>query len=827
MPMSSLFRGVSRHLPALLLFGVVSVFLFRLPLFDSYRFIGNPDRWNHYLSFAAFHSYNLAHGTFFAWCEYLFTGFDTLSLPFSFVSPLFALPALLGTADVVKVLGYVSPMILAGTLAVTYAVLQSICRDRLAATAGALIFGLSIWSILKLTQNDNSYLSVFISPPLFHLVRTTDRANLGRRIAVLTAVLWICIYWAFLNYFSYVVIFLVAYSCYRWVGGERSPLAAFLTSLALGAFLAAPRLVALFGGLAGSSRTHGKQVIEYVSPTLLLRYLDGDIFGRSWREGWEAHSMNLSEGNLLFASVFASLLLISIIGRGQYSAGVGLETARREVRYGFFIAFILSVLLIIHFKPAYWVFGLLFAKVSFLHTRFALAALFPIALVSSLVLVREPRWRLTSGRALSVAVLTVAILLLGMLDFDRVAAPLLAWLGQPGKSFVRVPGSRGAWVRVPEVLRLLVLAATFAGLLTARRLRLIDSGTLRTTIAVVIIGQTVLHADVMLNGPDTRTYKMPFEKYDAVMATSEEFLPPSGSQIRELHAALENDRYRTVLICPRELIPVDCSTAVGLVWRIRLVDGYLSDVPYRYASLPWPEGTVDFRSIRFSTLSGTERSLPGAWKLLSLLNVRNAVLVTRSLYTNDGFRVGDDLRLIRNPSPYVYPRAYFATHTLAADTPQAIQALDDQVGPCATPRARSCDPFLRRKLQFDFVEGPLLGDFDATGDITWHFAGGNVTLEFPPSPRKRFLVVNEAYHPGWTAHALGRELDVYATNVVMRGIVVPEGATRVTLRFHSVVEATGKYLAVMLPLGGVLALLTRERLRKLINRSLGATAPSG
>ena len=247
--------------------------LFRLPLFAGYRFVGNSDRWNHYLSFAAFHSDNFSRGTFSAWCDYLFMGFDSLAQPFSFVSPLFALPALLGTDDVIRVFGYVSPVILVATLSAAYLVLYSMCRDRLAAVAGACIYGLSTWSLLKLTHNDNSYLAVFVSPILFYLVHTTDSKNLGRRVAVLTIIVWICLYWSFLNYFAYLPIFLFAYAAWRWHEGARHPVVALAASMAIATILAVPRLLVLFESLKGSTRTAGG-TSEYVGTVLFLRYLE-------------------------------------------------------------------------------------------------------------------------------------------------------------------------------------------------------------------------------------------------------------------------------------------------------------------------------------------------------------------------------------------------------------------------------------------------------------------------------------------------------------------------------------------------------------------------
>jgi hypothetical protein len=385
-----------------------------------------------------------------------------------------------------------------------------------------------------------------------------------------------------------------------------------------------------------------------------------------------------------------------------------------------------------------------------------------------------------------------------------------------------------AFVLVSEAWRLFALAIVFAALLVAARYRLLSGSTLRTLLAIVIIGQATLSADHYLNGRHTRHYSMPFEKYDPVMATHDEFQPPSPAQLRQLNMLLDNKQYRSLLICPNEVIPVDCSSAIGMTWRIRLVDGYLSGVPRRYASLPWPSSTVGLRSIRFTRLPALPprgAAGPAPWRLLSLLNVRNALVVTRTFYTNDHFDLAKDLVVFHNPSPFIYQRAYFASQTKAVTRDQAIEAIALEFGQCHPRMRTTCPATLEAKLPIDYVEGPVLGDFDPRGTLTSSFNGDRVELRFPPSPRKRFLVVNEAYDKHWTADARGRTLDVYPTNVVMRGIVVPEGATRVALRYHSVVEATRTYLAVVLPLGAVLGFLVRKRLRDLIDRVLGPTAP--
>jgi uncharacterized membrane protein YfhO len=56
-------------------------------------------------------------------------------------------------------------------------------------------------------------------------------------------------------------------------------------------------------------------------------------------------------------------------------------------------------------------------------------------------------------------------------------------------------------------------------------------------------------------------------------------------------------------------------------------------------------------------------------------------------------------------------------------------------------------------------------------------------LRFHPAPTERFLVLNDLYYPGWHATIDGRERPVFATNAVMRGVVVPPGADHLQFRY--------------------------------------------
>ena len=73
--------------------------------------------------------------------------------------------------------------------------------------------------------------------------------------------------------------------------------------------------------------------------------------------------------------------------------------------------------------------------------------------------------------------------------------------------------------------------------------------------------------------------------------------------------------------------------------------------------------------------------------------------------------------------------------------------------------------------------------YPTDGDLTATFDQDRVLVQVEPSDEARFLVVNEMYHPAWRAWVDGTPAEVYPTNLVMRGVVVPAGATAVELRY--------------------------------------------
>jgi hypothetical protein len=133
----------------------------------------------------------------------------------------------------------------------------------------------------------------------------------------------------------------------------------------------------------------------------------------------------------------------------------------------------------------------------------------------------------------------------------------------------------------------------------------------------------------------------------------------------------------------------------------------------------------------------------------------------------------------------------------------------DELKSCAP----ECDGLLHQRFPVDYVEGDSTGTFDAAGDLRWSGGGDRLEFDFPASPEARFLVVNALCDSGWTAYANGREVPVWPTNVAMRGVPVPPGASQVVLVYRSLLWWAWWYTpGVALLIGGVvLAVWSRSR----------------
>jgi hypothetical protein len=183
------------------------------------------------------------------------------------------------------------------------------------------------------------------------------------------------------------------------------------------------------------------------------------------------------------------------------------------------------------------------------------------------------------------------------------------------------------------------------------------------------------------------------------------------------------------------------------------------------------------------------------WHLLAALNVKYLVVVDQSLWYNPApggsVPLLDPARLQVRENPYpVAPRAFFAARVSPAGP---IPRLPGDSGERPPP----ADPPIVDPREQSVVEGlPSERAFRTGGTLTASFDGDRIRVQVEPASEDRFLVLNERYYPGWRATVDGRPAEVYPTNLVMRGLIVPAGTTLVELQFVPFL-ASGAGLALL------------------------------
>jgi hypothetical protein len=251
---------------------------------------------------------------------------------------------------------------------------------------------------------------------------------------------------------------------------------------------------------------------------------------------------------------------------------------------------------------------------------------------------------------------------------------------------------------------------------------------------------------------------------------------PSPEERAVVRERLEADQYRVVVQQEPRQFPALIEPHLAAFWELRLVEGYSTGLPRRLGMLPWQEGVFSPHHLDINT-----RSAP-PWHLLAALNVKYVVSVDQSLWYNPapGGAVPPldlaRLRIQENPYP-VAPRAFFTARVSPSDE---IPRLAGDSGERPAP----ADPPIEDPRTHSVVEGlSAERTFSTAGALVATFDGDSIRVQVDPSPEDRFLVLNERYYPGWRATIDGRPAEIYATNVLMRGIVVPAGATVVELQY--------------------------------------------
>jgi hypothetical protein len=762
---------------------LIPILIFSDHLAGKGTFIGDSDRLNHFLSILRFLTEGYRQGWIPTWDELIFGGFPVV--PFTNPYPTSFLHLLWPSEDLYYAAGVVSCLLLVCAGIAAYAFNADLKMHPLAAFVGASLYVLCAFSMLKISQNDITYTAVVAAPLLLLCIRRTSKDNLLACFLGLTFLLAYMMDFAFLQKVGYLVLLASTYALYRSIVQRSAWPVAVLAAAGFVALIGAlPRVYAVGREFVDSARHIIEAHTDFGSyhsslvfgPHELLRWLDGRIFGRSYEETWRlGNIINSHEGFLLYASTFATFVFFAGLIRKPRDL-----TAKFAVQGDgrFFLAVIAFCALVVATKAAYYVVYLLFFKIEFIHARIVIAAMLPLFALTAYIISRELRE--ASGGELhkfvpSAALAAIAAVLVCIL-MEMLLAKTYNMRTVPFPSrFTGVPYH----LATSALFRIALSAILFAGAAW-----LIVKGRSRQTrtaavvfIAFATVAQAGIFAREQIGGPHTRNQWPPFSSPARVFADAGQFKVPSEATLEAFGTRLQSTDFRTSVVCPKKFIGIYCSPHLAHFWKIRMIDGYLYSVPNRLAALPWGKDALQLRSLGFDD----EAKLP--WGLLGLYNVKSALLVNPEFMTNfvrlpsGGYREAQptDVRIIDNPRR-VAPRVFFATEvTGAKNLDEAVAALTagkDATTDSFDPASNSVAEGFEGRRRFE------VGNFSRIS-----FRGDRIDVEFSSAPGERFLVLNERFDAGWTAHSDDKQLHVYPANVLMRAVIVPAGSQKVQFRY--------------------------------------------
>jgi hypothetical protein len=782
---------------AVALLAGLSVLLFRDSLFNG-LYIGNPDRLNSNLKILKYYVDGLAQGHLDAWSPFEMLGYDTFALPYTFPSLFMLIAYLAGASRLDIVAGYEVIALLALAGAAAYAFLRVEIRMVFPALIGAVLYEFSALTILKVSQNDLSFAVFILIPVIMLAVRRISPANLVGSFVGISTLIVLLLHFTFLQKASYALILAGCYAVYRSASKrDWNIVVVFGAGCVVGLIGAFPRLYGIAVAIAEYSRSvAGRDFSRFdevykfqaVFPSQMLRWFDAGIFGLFPSDAALnlGNFLNLTEGFLLYTSSLVPFLIIFGLFRYGRRPFELLYGRRNDAAFFFwFMCFTFSVIALPWMLELVW---LLYLRMDFTHARILIVGLLPLSLIVGLLLADMlPRDRV--GGRQNVVHWLVAILLATALvgAIEAIAGAATGSIFAPYfYSGLHLPNAALVRIGLSALSVALVLLAIserssrrlFGATLVAFFVRPGVRRILCLTIGLAIGLHTFVGADFQVNGPQTRA-SPPFLSGDMHYSTKNDFRPPGPEAVAALNRRLDNDNYRSALLCDPNIAGGFCAGHIPEFWRLRVVDGYYGlGVPMRLASLPWKTG-LSLRTISFSSPSELD------WPILSLLNVKYVAQVSADLYRNNSAENGafwrpadpNEVKILPNPLP-VTPRYFFARHVVpVTGVSEAATMLFPKDG---LPGDVTETSFVEGGLgKADYADGLVIA-FTGTGDRT--------RISVSPSESERFLVANELAFPGWSAAVDGKSTPVYATNAVMRGVVVPAGTTTIEFFYTPVVR---------------------------------------
>jgi len=798
---------------------MLPLLIFRHQIIGNLTWIGNPDRLNSHLKVLKFYSEGLASGRLNAWNEYEMMGYDSFTLPYTFPNILTFINHWLGVDNLYITAGYISIflLILAGISA--YYFINNLVQKKEFSLVGAICYQFSSLTILKVSQNDMSFAVFIIIPLLGIIIQRVKNINVSLNFICLASLIFLLLNFMFLQKVSYALFFIGTYALYRSIlNRDWTPI--FVLSLAfVTALMAAfPRIYGIVLALPQYARavidTHDLKIFadsydwHHILPSEILRWFDDTIFGHYASQTALINSINMTEGFLLYTSAFVPFLIL--YGLFRYN-GKWLMLPRSKINdVGYLFWFLIFTFGVIFFKPLQHLIFICYQRMDFTHARILIVGLLPLATLVSLILL-DTYPRVTMTRTF--IQMTITTILSAILAAIIVGG--IELLANQGVGFTQWPpyflqkinasllNFRYLKLSNEALIRILLSGIAFLLILYQVQIRhgrwQLRHKTNEPSLAAIkrIIGRTewvklflhqalcfcivfqiLINANFQVNNHHTTDKSAAFASGNFHYSSRDDFMPPTNIDKNYLQDILENRDFRTILICDPIIAGGFCAGHVPGFWNLRTIDGYYGiGVPLRLAALPWYEN-VSLRTISFQNSS----DLP--WKVLSLLNVKYALLVNPTIYRNTlrsakqgGALKSEDLSIIKNPEAVV-PRIFFTSSVIPVkDIKTAVDHL-----------------FQKNNLidvtKESVVEGiKKTQQYISTGNIILDGKGDDLEIVVEKYSEDRFIILNDLYFPGWTAKIDGKYVPIFPANVSSRGLVVPAGADKIFLHYTPFVRS--------------------------------------
>ena len=837
-----------------LIFAGSALYLFRLSLFQGWTFVGDPDRLNSIMNLRLFEVISiLKRGSVPAWSEHEFMGYGVAGVHWMLpgAPPLAQILALLPLAEFYHALAMLSAALFALTMLAAYWALGPYSAGPVQRIVGALLYATGAYTVHKLMQLDLSYIALIAPPVLHRLVYATTRERAPWTFVGMAACWAVLVVFTVLQEVAYIGLFWGLYALYRAISlRDPWPLLAAGLAVTAGFLIGMPRIITIATELSVTARTSSNiQTAAFEA----LRYFGDGLLGRSQLEQTVLRGLNINmhEGVQLLASGLAALAVIAfgLLTRSRWlrfwsvalvvvlSVALSVyfrsfyeldELGLRDLTYPsrelrtvavnalllgvplwllgwqltrkappptppsdlpFLFGFVVLALAVILIPEARLLFYYGFMKMDFLHSRISVAMTLPLAIVAVAFLNLLLPSRLTTG-AVRWLTLGLGLGLALWLARELAAQTIAAQLGPAVEAF------RPRRLLTVETVRVLtsLLALLVVATLLVRRTHPSWLTAVGAFLACWMVFEAIGLTEHRLNGPPATEQIRPFSNLDYMQVPPGQMRVPALAERAALGGRLESDRYRAVVIEPRNTFLAYADSHLAAFWDLRLVEGYSTGSPRRLGGLPWPEDVFAAHQTGIYSAHPLQ-DLP--WQLLAALNVKYVAIVDRSFWFNPapGGEIPpfDVARLEVHENPYpVTPRAFFASQiTPAGETPRL--AGDDGRRPA--PKNPPIGPPARHSV----VEGfPTPRQFSTDGTLDAAFDGDRVHVRVDPFREDRFLVLNEMYHPTWQAQVDGAPAPIYPTNLVMRGILVPAGATTIELAFVPFVYSSSGYAVMAL-----------------------------